>query len=323
MKIISIINNKGGVGKTTYLFHLANLLADNGKTVLMVDCDSQCNLTAYSISDNQIQKSWSDTGNSIYRVLEKVSIGLGDIETKEPTQIGECLYLVPGDVDLSRFEDRLGDTWSSVNSEEISLRTQIAIYRYILFAANSINADFVLIDLGPNLGALNRCVLGGCDYFVTPLAPDLFSIKGTQNLGDKLVKWSKEWSVIVNTWKSSTDLQVPLGKPSFLGYVVQEHNMRNNKSGMTKAWQIFGGDVDYSVRNNIVSKLMPLDQVVRRDDYKLGMIHNLHSLIPYSQNARKPIYKCGYNEGLRGEHLTKAKETIALFDKMISIIINL
>ena len=40
----------------------------------------------------------------------------------------------------------------------------------------------VLIDLDSNLGALNRTVLGGCDYFITPLSPDLFSIKGTQNL---------------------------------------------------------------------------------------------------------------------------------------------
>ena len=45
---IAIFNNKGGVRKTTYLFHIAHLLADNGFTTLMVDCDSQCNLTAYA-----------------------------------------------------------------------------------------------------------------------------------------------------------------------------------------------------------------------------------------------------------------------------------
>lgn len=323
MKIISIINNKGGVGKTTYLFHLANILADRSKTVLMVDCDSQCNLTAYSIDDEKIQSSWGEEGNSIYKVLEKVSIGMGDIEKREPTKIRDYLYIVPGDVDLSRFEDRLGDTWSSVNSQEISLRTQIAIYRYILFAAESINADYVLIDLGPNLGALNRAVLGGCDYFITPLAPDLFSIKGTHNLGDKFVKWSEEWNNIINTWKTNTDLQLPKGKPSFLGYVVQEHNMRNTKSGMTKGWQIFGNVVDRSVTDNIVSKLTPLNQVVKRKNYKLGMIPNLHSLIPYSQNARKPVYKCGASDGLNGAHITIARESINLFDEMIDIILML
>ena len=53
---LAIFNNKGGVGKTTYLFHIANLLADNGICTMMVDCDSQCNLTAYAMDDNQIKK---------------------------------------------------------------------------------------------------------------------------------------------------------------------------------------------------------------------------------------------------------------------------
>lgn len=51
MKSIAIFNNKGGVGKTTYLYHIANILADAGNNVLMVDCDSQCNLTAYALED--------------------------------------------------------------------------------------------------------------------------------------------------------------------------------------------------------------------------------------------------------------------------------
>jgi chromosome partitioning protein len=52
--IVSLFNNKGGVGKTTFLFHVAHRLADIGKTVLMVDCDSQCNLTAYSLPEAAI-----------------------------------------------------------------------------------------------------------------------------------------------------------------------------------------------------------------------------------------------------------------------------
>lgn len=54
---LAIFNNKGGVGKTTYLFHIANLLADSGICTMMVDCDSQCNLTAYAMDENQIKKA--------------------------------------------------------------------------------------------------------------------------------------------------------------------------------------------------------------------------------------------------------------------------
>jgi cellulose biosynthesis protein BcsQ len=193
MKRIAIFNNKGGVGKTTYLFHIAHLLADKGKKVLMVDCDSQCNLSSYALSESDIKRSWSDEGNSIYKVIEPITVGTGDFRRRSPKAINDNLFIIPGDINLSLFEDRLGETWGSASTQEISLRAQIAIYRYIEFAAEKVNANIVLIDLGPNLGALNRSVLGCCDYFITPLAPDLFSIKGTENLGNKLTIWNDEW----------------------------------------------------------------------------------------------------------------------------------
>jgi MinD superfamily P-loop ATPase len=65
--IISLFNNKGGVGKTTFLFHIAHVLADRNVKVLMVDCDSQCNLTAYALHDQSVEQSWNLEGNSIYR----------------------------------------------------------------------------------------------------------------------------------------------------------------------------------------------------------------------------------------------------------------
>ena len=54
---LSIFNNKGGVGKTTYMYHISHLLCKKGINVLMVDCDSQCNLTAYTLDDSSILKS--------------------------------------------------------------------------------------------------------------------------------------------------------------------------------------------------------------------------------------------------------------------------
>lgn len=100
---ISIFNNKGGVGKTTYLYHMANLLADHGKKVLMVDCDSQCNLTAYAIDDTKIKQAWSASGNSIYKVIEPIATGTGDYRKRQVTDLGNNLYIVPGDIDLSVF----------------------------------------------------------------------------------------------------------------------------------------------------------------------------------------------------------------------------
>ena len=322
---ISIFNNKGGVGKTTFLFHIAHRLSDSGVRVLMVDCDSQCNLTAYTLPDAAIERSWADDGNSIYRMIEPVARTIGDIRNRAPTQVGGNLFLLPGDLLLSDFEDRLGDTWNGAKGgSEPSIRAQSAIFRAINNATEKAQAQIVLIDLGPNLAALNRAVLGGTDYIIVPVAPDLFSIRGTENLGSKFETWRREWDQCNAAWAGG-GLAIPTGRPQFLGYVVQQHNIRNNAAGMTQGWQIFGNRVEAAINANIVSRLQPLDQVVVRagGNYNLGRIPNLHSLIPYSMEARKPVYKCTSTDGLRGAHINAAAESGALFDPITSILTRL
>ena len=316
--LISLFNNKGGVGKTTFLFHVAHYLADVGVTVLMVDCDSQCNLTAYALDDKAIEKAWEDSGNSIYRAIEPVARGVGDVRNRAPTRLEDRLLLLPGDLLLSEFEDLLGDTWNGAKGgAEAPLRAQSAIYRVTRQAAEKADAEAVLIDLGPNLGALNRAVLAGSDYIIVPVSPDLFSIRGTENLGSKLVKWRREWDQANAAWAGS-GLDIPLGQPKFLGFVTQHHNVRDNAAGMTKGWQIFGNRLKSAIKQNIVDRLAPIGQLAGSpiDDYDLGRIPNLHSLIPYSQEARKPVFDCTGADRLRGAHIERARESRSLFDPL-------
>lgn len=323
MKKIAIFNNKGGVGKTTYMYHVAHLLVQRELTVLMVDCDSQCNLTAYTLTDPQISRSWGPEGNSIYRAIEPVYRTTGDVRQRAPTSVPNSrgsLFFVPGDLRLSDFEDLLGDTWSAARGgSEPALRAQSAIHRYIEWAARKVSADVVLIDLGPNLGALNRSVLASSDYFITPVAPDLFSIQGTENLGLKLTAWRRDWDLCNTSWQGD-DLSIPQGKPTYLGYVVQRHNIRNNAdSGMTEGWSIYGEQLEKAIQENIVDRLRPLGQVIEWNDkdYKLGAIPNLHSLIPYSMAARKPIFFCTSSDGLRGAHIATARNSADHFEDIV------
>ena len=328
MKILSIFNNKGGVGKTTYLYHVAHLIARHGKKVLMVDCDSQCNLTAYSMHDNLIERAWSEGGNSIFRNIEPVYRRIGDIRNRSPSKLdnhNENLSIIPGDLLLSNFEDILGESWNGAKGgSEPHLITQSAIYRYIKWAGNKINADLIMVDLGPNLGALNRVVLGASDYFIVPVAPDLFSIRGTENLGSKLVTWRQEWEQCNNAWKGN-GFEIPDGNPAFIGYVVQQHTQRRNSEGMTKGWQIFGNRLEDAIKNNIIDKLSPNDQVLEWEDgsFNLGLIPNLHSLIPYSLEARKPVFDCTAKDGLRGAHISRARDTVDHFENIVNRIISL
>ena len=117
-------------------------------------------------------------------------------------------------------------------------------------------------------------------------------------------------------------MTLPHGRPKFLGYVVQQHNIRNNAAGMTQGWQIFGNRIEQAVQTNIVARLEPLQQVFVRPDgnYNLGKVPNLHSLIPYSMEARKPVYKCTSADGLRGAHISSAGDSRSLFDPMVAIL---
>lgn len=172
----------------------------------------------------------------------------------------------------------------------------------------------VLIDLGPNLGSLNGAVLGGSDYVIVPVAPDLFSIRGTENLGSKLAKWRKEWDQC-NEASSGGTFQIPKGRAKFLGYIIQQHNVRDNNRGMTQGWRIFGSRLESAIQTNIVERLRPFDQVTNGNGsgFNLGKIPNLHSLIPYSQEARKPVFRCTSYDGLRGAHIQSARDSKALF----------
>lgn len=318
MKIISLFNNKGGVGKTTYLYHIAHLLSEN-YNVLIVDCDSQCNLTSYSINDNEIIKSWKDSGNSIYQIVFDLIEGVGDFKKRKPYELKNNLWLVPGDIEFLLFEDKLANTWVRARGgEAYSLRLQTAIYRYINYLSNDkkMNFDIVLLDLGPNLGSLNRSLLISSDYFIVPATPDLFSIKGTENLGKRIEAWSNEWA-LTQEHKDSLKFDIPLGKPKFLGFVAQTYNMRSgNSENMTKGWATYGDILQSSIEENIVNKLKPLNQCFNQNDLpvKISQTPNLNSLVPYSMNAKKPVFDCTYDDGLRGAHIAKARESRKYFE---------
>jgi len=255
--------------------------------------------------------------------------GLGDIRKRKPSLVSSKypnLFIVPGDILLSNFEDSLGNSWNSAKGGTPgALRVQSAIYRYILWAAKKVNADVVMLDLGPNLGALNRSVLASSDYFMVPMSPDLFSIRGTQNLGTKLITWRNEWDQCKSSY-SGDDIELPPAKPVFLGYVMQQHNIRKNSEGMTKGWSIFGDRVEQAVKDNIIDKLSPLGQVHDWGDgnWNIGKIPNLHSLIPYSLEARKPVFDCASGDGLRGAHISSARDSEQFFrpivDKLLSVV---
>src|SRR5476649_2211988 len=113
---IALFNHKGGVGKTTLTVNIAAALASNGKRVLLVDSDPQCNLTAYLIEENVVNDlldhSDKNDGQTLWSALKPVSEGFGEPKKIKTIALGERLFLLPGDVRLVEFEQELNTLWA-------------------------------------------------------------------------------------------------------------------------------------------------------------------------------------------------------------------
>ena len=81
MRTVAFFNNKGGVGKTTLVYHLASMIADRGESVLAVDLDPQANLTSMFLAEDALEEFWpnGDHPKTIYGALRPIIKGIGDV----------------------------------------------------------------------------------------------------------------------------------------------------------------------------------------------------------------------------------------------------
>ena len=234
--VLTFFNNKGGVGKTSMIYHLAWMFASLQKRVVIFDLDPQSNLTAAFLDEDEIESVWNhqDEGSTIYNCVNPLA-GVGDIAEPELKNITTNLYLLPGDIRLSDYEGVLSEAWpGSMGDSNLyrPMRILSSFWQVMQMAADQEEAEIILIDIGPNLGAINRSVLIATDYVVIPMGADLFSLQGLKNLGPTLRKWKNQWEKRLDNWKENeeaslrTSFQLPQGKMQPIGYLCQQHSVR-------------------------------------------------------------------------------------------------
>ena len=171
MKTIAIINNKGGVGKTTTTVNLAAILArDHGKRVLIVDADSQANTTEFLGGDPREGKLSS---------LLRWRSFQGNVGREEMLR-GSVQPVAQYSIDLIAADDSLMDLdLSSLSSEEVDA----AILRDC-FLAEEVRKrwDYCLIDCPPAFNAASAAALLAADQVLIPIKLDAFSLRGMGNL---------------------------------------------------------------------------------------------------------------------------------------------
>lgn len=302
MKVVAFFNNKGGVGKTTLVYHLACMIADRGERVLAADLDPQANLTSMFLADDTLESLWpqGEHPDTIFGALRPIIRGLGDVKVPHIEQITPTLGLVVGDLALSTFEDKLSAAWLNChNKDESAFRTMTAFYRGIRQAARAFNATWVLIDVGPNLGAINRAALIASEYVVIPLGPDLFSLQGLRNLGPSLADWRLIWKELM-TKNPDPAMELPSGHIEPLGYVVMQHGMRENRP--PKAYQRWIDRFPMSYRECVLEEQAPSTIAAESDPYCLAMLKHYRSLMPMAMEVRKAVFALKPADGAIGAH---------------------
>ena len=272
-KQIALFNHKGGVSKTTTTFNLGWMLANKGKTVMLVDCDPQCNLTGMVLGLRGSRYKISEGFQAIYESEEVRDVyqGLAPAFESRPVLLEPVvcesvkgqpnMYLLPGNIRFAEYEVVLGMA-QELSGSLLSLQNLPGSLNYLFMkTAEAYKADLILVDMGPSLGAINRNLLMTSDYFLVPMFPDYFSVMAAESLASILSQWAA-WSKHGRALPILKEATYPFPNkiPKFLGTIVQNYRVRYGKPAAAfKTW------ID-AIGNAVEKKLIP---VLRENDMLL------------------------------------------------------
>lgn len=295
MKIISFFNHKGGVSKTTSVYHLGWMLTKKGKKVLLVDTDSQCNLTLTVIGqdnyeefvNNQPQNNIKSGLSAAFESKPELIKPIDCVQVKN----NENLFLLPGSFEITEYEVQLGVSFQLTHSFTTLKNLPGAFYYLIKRTAEEKGVDIVLIDLNPSLSAINQDLIISSDYFILPTSPDYFSEMAIRSIARVLPNWEK-WAKNARDLFQDATYPLPMNTPKFLGYTVNDFTIRNQKPA--NAFQDVIDKIDATVRDVLIPNLAKVNMLLPDDaysNYRLAEIPNFQTLQAHFQANGVPVFE--------------------------------
>jgi chromosome partitioning protein len=312
MKTLALFNNKGGVGKTSLIYHLGFMFAELGQRVILADLDPQANLSSMCVTERRLEEIWALSPRpTVYGSIERLRRGVGDVERMTHEAITGSVGLIVGDLQLSEIEDDLSQQWPKcLERDERAFRVTTALHRVVADVGKRSGADIALLDVGPNFGAINRAALIAADHVIVPVAPDLFSMQGLENVGPRLTTWREQWTDRKQR-VPALDFEVPGGSMQSLGYVVSRHSVL--AGGAVKAFQRWIDRMPKVYRESFGQPLPAAGLDVASDEFCLGQLKDYRSLMPMAQEAKKPMFLLKPADGAIGGHQGAVRQAYADF----------
>jgi hypothetical protein len=247
----------------------------------------------------------------VLEAIQPALKGSGDIKEPYIERISERLGLIAGDLGLSVFEDKFSNAWQGCSPKnEEAFRAISAFYRMIKLAAEVHKPGIVFIDVGPNLGAINRAAMITADYVVIPLLYDLHWRQELKSLGPTMRQWQKEWKEKLGKNPNST-LQLPAGAMEAVGYIVMKHTApRDHFFNDYRKWT---NQIPGEYRKQVLDEPPREFREILEDPYCLAVISHYISLMQMADEAGKPMFHLKPADGAIGSHAAAVRDCFKEF----------
>jgi|SRR5215210_157746 len=322
---ICFFNNKGGVGKTTLACNVASYLAETERlSVLLVDADPQCNATQLVLPDEMTERIYSPAEppevDTLREVLSPLLAGDASLSANHrpatPATNRFGVSVLAGHPHVALLEDKLSNGWTEFLGGDLG-GARVTNWNTQLLSHLKHHYDLIVYDVGPSLGALNRSILVGADYFMAPMGCDIFSLIGIENIASWIDQWRRNYDQAYA--RCAQNHEAALSKYSgqlrtsssliarFVGYTVQQYitkTIRDEKRA-TAAYERILAQIPEKIRESLNPFIAPN---LKTEDVRLGDVPHMYSLVPLAQTAHAPIHRLTAKDGLSGGQYAQQRQ---------------